>query len=375
MKILLIKTSAIGDVIQTFPVLEYLRNRFPQATIDWVVEQSIAPLLQAHPLIDAVLTIHSKKWRKKIFSYKTWKEIFYSLNALRRMKYDLVFDLQGNLKSGLVALCVRSKVKVGFDAKGVREKANLLFTSHKIQLPSSLEIRTKYVRLVQSHFHDEHPFSSSGILLKLTPSEEAQKQELLSILKEKKRPYWMICFGSKWKSKQLPEVVLKKLLEKSRDRYAPFFLFVYGNGEEKIVAEHLSSSFSPESLLCPSLSLPLWQNMMAECDLILTVDSAALHLAATAQVPSFSVFGPSLASIYKPPGSLHMAVQRACPYKQPFSVRCPKLRSCSEHPCMQETDAEELFRALIEHQKEWQKQATGLEESASHISKRLKTSG
>jgi heptosyltransferase I len=62
--ILIVKTSAIGDVIQTFPVLEYLRRKFPEAKIDWVVEEGIAPLLYAHPQIGEVITIRSKVWRK-----------------------------------------------------------------------------------------------------------------------------------------------------------------------------------------------------------------------------------------------------------------------------------------------------------------------
>lgn len=350
MNILLIKTSAIGDVIQTFPVLEYLRNRFPESKIDWVVEKGIFSLVQAHPLIDDVLTIDSKKWRKSLFSLKTWKEILRSLGALRAKKYDLAFDLQGNLKSGLVSLCVKSKVTVGFDLKGVREKGNLLFTSEKISLPSPLEIRTKYLMLVQSYFKDTALFSSSGVLLNLSVPEEEQKRALLAQFSLQDRPYWMICFGSKWKSKQLPESVLIDLLEKSRDCYHPFFLFVYGNREEKIVAERLTTHFAKRSQLCPPLSLPLWQNIMAKCDLIVTVDSAALHLAGTANVPSFSIFGPSLASIYKPPGKLHQAVQRACPYGQKFETRCPKLRKCVDYPCMQNATAEELFAALRAHQ-------------------------
>src|SRR3989338_583040 len=100
MHILLVRTSAIGDVIQTFPVLEYLHRTYPQAKIDWVVEQPIAPLLEQLRIkgfspLHRVLVIDTKRWRKNIFLREI--KAFYSL--LRAVHYDLVFDCQGNTKS------------------------------------------------------------------------------------------------------------------------------------------------------------------------------------------------------------------------------------------------------------------------------------
>lgn len=133
--ILIVKTSAIGDVIQTFFALEYLQKQFPDAKIDWVAEESIAPLLRAHPMIHRVITIRSKAWAKTLFSKQMWREFFAFFKGLRGTSYDVLFDLQGNGKSALVTLCAKAQEKVGFGRKSVREKCNLLATRRRFDFP------------------------------------------------------------------------------------------------------------------------------------------------------------------------------------------------------------------------------------------------
>ncbi|MCX6989457.1 MAG: hypothetical protein NTX49_00070, partial [Chlamydiae bacterium] len=139
--ILIVKSSAIGDVIQAFQALEYLRRKFPHARIDWVVEVEIAPLLKAHPQIDRVITLSTKRWRKALFSKKTRSELKAFVTELRAIKYDLLFDLQGNTKSAFVTMMARAQQKVGFDYSGVREITNLLVTTKRLKVASGINIR------------------------------------------------------------------------------------------------------------------------------------------------------------------------------------------------------------------------------------------
>lgn len=343
MKILIVKTSAIGDVIQTLPVLDYLRNRFPCARIDWVVEVASQSLLKAHPRLNHVLTIDTKRWRAPLRMWSTIRSIVSSIKALRKTKYDLIFDLQGNLKSAAVTLLAKGTVKVGFDRRGVREKGNLLATNHKIAVDSDLTIQERYLSLVQTYFGTHEPLCSSGVKFTLTAQES---QRLASILQEAvlaKRPRIMVCFGSKWKNKQLRESTLVTLLEKIADAYDPSYLFIFGSAEEEKIANRLHHLFSSRSHVCGGMSLPLWQVLMGESDLVFSVDSAALHLCATTKTPSFSVFGPTQASIYKPVGAQHHFIQGPCPYGRTVLPRCPLLRSCPTGACIQELSAETLF--------------------------------
>ena len=99
--------------------------------------------------------------------------------------------------------------------------------------------------------------------------------------------------------------------------------------------------------LLAKMRLPLWQQFMARMDGVLSVDSSALHLAATVNVPSFSVFGPSRASLYQPVGKNHHSFQALCPYGKSFDKRCPILRSCSTGACLKELSYEELIKTFF----------------------------
>ncbi len=339
--ILLIKTSAIGDVIQTFPVLEYLRRKFPDSQIDWVVEQPISPLLKAHPLVDRVIEVRTKAWRKAPFSEETRSEFSAFVKEMRSTLYDLAIDLQGNTKSAVVTASAKAKVKLGYGWGSVREKSNVLVTNKRLNVAPDLNARLKYLRLVQGYFGDLGEFNAQGVRLNLSDQE---RERLESI--PRKRPQLMVSFGSKWANKRLEHSTLNALLQKIALEYDFSFLFIFGDEEEKKVADELAVSLGERATTVGNLSLPLWQALMWEVHGVIAVDSAALHLCGTTQTPSFSVFGPSLASSYKPLEDRHMAVQGTCPYGRTFVSRCPILRTCATGACIRNLKAEDLFAAF-----------------------------
>ena len=339
MKILIVKTSAIGDVIQSFPTLEYLRAKFPKSQIDWAVESSIAPLLKAHPQIDNVIEIKTRGWRAAPFSGQTQREIRAFSKQLRSTQYDILFDLQGNIKSALVTAHANAKAKVGFGWNTVREKVNLFATNQWIEVPSPENVRLKYLRLVQGYFKESGDFSSNGIHLNISSEEKDRLQDVCSKLQ--KRPRIMVCFGSKWANKRLDETTLMAFLEKISKAFDPSFVLIYGNPKEKKIADHLAASLN--AIAIGHLSLPLWQALMWEMDTVIAVDSAALHLCGTTQVPSFSTFGPTMGTYYKPLEDRHAVLQGPCPYGKQFPSQCPRLRTCKTGACIRDLKAEELF--------------------------------
>ena len=137
MNILIVKTSSIGDIIQAFPVLQYLKIRFPEASIDWVVEKEYQELVQAHPLVRRAIPFGSRLWRKKPLS--SWKSIWGFFKSLRQESYDLLFDLQGNIKSSFITANSRAREKVGLGWKSVPELPNF-FTTRKLTIEANLNI-------------------------------------------------------------------------------------------------------------------------------------------------------------------------------------------------------------------------------------------
>ena len=201
MDILIVKTSSIGDVIQTFPVLEYLKQRYPDAAIDWVIEKEYLSLVQSHPLVRRAIPFSSRTWRKTLLPISTWKEMREFTQMLRQENYDLLFDLQGNTKSGLITGLAKSKEKVGLGRKSVSEFPNLFATRRHIDIDGSLQVQQRYLQMVQKFFADETPFIPTGAVLRMQPEEE---KELASLLVSE-GPKIMVACGSHWPNKKLAE--------------------------------------------------------------------------------------------------------------------------------------------------------------------------
>lgn len=117
MHLLLIKTSSLGDVIHNLPVASDIRRSFPEATIDWVVEEGFAEIPRLHPAVSRVIPVAVRRWRKALWATPTWREIAAYRRQVRRPAsadfYDAVIDTQGLLKSALLAAAARGK-KYGF---------------------------------------------------------------------------------------------------------------------------------------------------------------------------------------------------------------------------------------------------------------------
>jgi heptosyltransferase I len=350
MKILIVKSSALGDIIHAFPVLSYLKLHYPNAQIDWVVEKPFSELLKAHPDIHQIHLIHSKQWRKTAWKKESWSEFNSFMKTLRSQTYDLVLDLQGNVKSGLVTALAKSKKKVGFGYPSVPEWPNILATHLRFNPPKGQNIREDYLFLARSAVGDSERNiennDNMGIELRIDEAQKFIVDQILEspIFQEGKRTKKiMVCLGSQWPNKKLSLPTLTELLHLIGKELNGRFLLIWGTPDEKGEVEQLHQQFLETSLIAPKLSLPTLQRLMQSQDLIITMDSLPLHLAGTTQTPTYSIFGPSLASKYKSTGKHHHSFQGFCPYGKKFEKRCPILRSCKTGSCMKDLSGVVLF--------------------------------
>ncbi len=339
MKFLIIKTSSLGDIVQSFSVLSYLKFRFPDCQIDWIVEAPFAELVRAHPHVNRTLCIRTKVWRKAPWNYIEEMRLF--RKNLREIEYDVVFDLQGNVKSGLATFQARSKHKVGFARGSVSEWPNILFTNHRYQLPPQQNIREDYLFIVKSYFQDFSPFSSQGLSLNITPELQRVTEKILTGLTP---PIVMVCPGSAWRNKQMTESALIDFLKLLQVKLQCHFLLIWGSEDEKKIAERIVQNLSQHAQIVDRLPLPALQNLMNQVDLVVAMDSLPLHLAGTTSTPTFSVFGASSARKYQPAGENHHALQGACPYGRTFDKRCPILRSCATGNCIRALTGLDVFK-------------------------------
>jgi heptosyltransferase-1 len=344
MKILIVKASALGDIIHAFPVVDYIRAIYPNATIHWAVERPFSALVQAHPEIQKAVLIDTKKWRRGFFSSKIRNQIHQFIRDLRQESYDVIFDLQGNTKSGLITGLAKGKKKVGFAWKAVSEWPNLLFTNQKIGIPQGGSVRQNYLEVVQGYFSQHCPQITTNISLKLSAEEE---QQLIAIKKTLPlQPTVMVCHGSNWRNKQLSQEALVDFLKLLQGHLNCHYVFAWGTPQEHQEASELHQHFA-NSIVLDKVSLPILQHLMNEMQLVVAMDSLPLHLAATTQVPTFSVFGASLAARYAPTGLQHLTYQGSCPYGRTFLTRCPILRSCKTGACIRSLSGQTIFAAYL----------------------------
>lgn len=125
-KILLVKTSSMGDVIHNLPVVSDILAHFPEAEIDWVVEESFAGIPALHPGVGEIIPVAVRRWRRNLFSRTVLAEISAFVTRLRSKTYDVVLDTQGLIKSAVIARLAQG-ARCGFDRKSAREPLAALF--------------------------------------------------------------------------------------------------------------------------------------------------------------------------------------------------------------------------------------------------------
>jgi len=141
-KILIVKMSAIGDVIHTLPALNAIRKQFPNARITWLVEEDAADIVLGHKALDRVIVSKRKKWIKELFSLKcghALKNIRNFLKELRNTKYDMIIDFQTLFKSGVMVMLARGEKKIGFNKGMEHAESSHIFYNQRIP-PVSMEI-------------------------------------------------------------------------------------------------------------------------------------------------------------------------------------------------------------------------------------------
>jgi len=357
MRALIVKTSALGDVVLAFPVAQYLKKKFPDIELCWVVESAAEKLVRANPFVDKIFVMQSKRWRKALTSKTTWQQVSAFLRDLREAPFDFVIDLQGNSKSGLVTLLAKSKAKIGFAKDYVSEWPNLLATNKKFPMPQkacATQVREDYLYPIKAFFKEEQlSFPIEPVRLRLSEEQKLQFHKIKSNLSSDDAiEKILIAPGSAWPNKELSATQLIALLQKiaaigKEQGIERRFYFSHGSQAEKALAEKVLQEL-PHASLLPTMDLVVFQNVMGEFDRVVAMDSLPLHLAASIGVPTWSAFGPSLGAKHAPNGPKDRTFQGACPYGKTFTRRCNLMRRCETGACMKEIEPDDLLAAWLQ---------------------------
>jgi heptosyltransferase I len=303
MNILLIKTSSLGDVIHNLPVVNDLLKHHPNASIDWVVEESFADIPKLHPHVNQVYTVAFRRWRRQLFKLRTWQEIKKAVGAISRKKYDLVIDTQGLIKSGI--LCALAKgTKHGYDKRSIREPLASCFYQKKHGISYQQHAVTRNRALVALSLGYDLPTDPPdyGIQAQTLNDSNASKNGLSLPSR-----YAVALHGTSRDSKLWPQtewIDLGRLLTKQG-----FTLVLpWSNQAEFERATHIASNLS-QALVLPKLSIAQLAGVIQNAKIAIGVDTGLSHLAAALNVPTVAIYtdtNPALTGVMQ--GAITQAI-------------------------------------------------------------------
>jgi heptosyltransferase-1 len=343
MRILIIKTSSLGDVIHALPVIDYLHQVSPNCEIDWVVEESFLPILEHNSGIAQLHVIRTRKWRKAPFSAATRTDLKVLYSALRERPYDLVFDIQGNLKSGLIAWLSGCDTRVGFSREVLQEKVNALFTNRRIPFRSiDKNVTDRYLRVISVLFGRDYREMELAGTIASSPEDEAAADRYLASLPD--GLVFVFQVGTTWHTKLWYPEGWSGLARKITAQYPGSTILVnWGGPDEKALAEQIISEVGDSVRLLPWLRIKELIPVLRRVDLVIGGDTGPLYLAAAIGTPTVSYYRATSAVAYAPRGDQHRSVQA--------SMRCAGcgLTSCKKDAeCRTSISVEALFKAVTQ---------------------------
>ncbi len=341
-KILIIRLSAIGDVVDVLPALRCLRSKFPESRVSWLVEDRASEVLTGHPDIDEVIVFPRKKWRREILkvnrALSTLSDVFSFYRKLHGEGYDLVLDFQGNLKSGIMDLITGTENRIGF-GKGFCKEFNYLFTRYKAYPQNKREHRIDKNLSLLKQLDIETTFQIPELPTSMSDQEYISK----FIENNNKRSVPLIiinpCTSEYGSYKRWSTLNYARLADMILEKYDVKMIFTWGPNELEIVNEIVAHMKQKALVSCKTTMKQLIE-LIRRADLYIGGDTGPLHIASTLCIPIVAIFGPKDPILYGPYNENAAIISKELPCSP-----C-RDRTCSDPECLTTILPEEVFQAV-----------------------------
>lgn len=307
MRILIVRTSALGDVVHALPVLTALRRHLPRARIAWVVEEAMAPVLAGHPGLDELISVRLRHWGKAPFSRRTVRELGAFLAALDRFSPDVTLDLMGNHKAGVISALTLSDRRIGAARRSRREPSSAVWISEPVA-PRGMHAVDRMLSLLDGLGLPAEPadFGPDQIFRGEIPS---AAREIFAAHPE---PFVLIHPGAGWPNKIYPPERWGEVARRLREATGLPTLVALARGEETLArAVEASSGGTARAVAAPDL--PTLAALLRRARMVLGGDSGPTHLAQALGTPILMVMGPTDPERNGPYGAPERAVWRLLP--------------------------------------------------------------
>jgi len=286
-RFLVVRLGSLGDIVHALPATASLRDTFPQARIDWLVESRWAELLELNPDLSNVFLVDTRSWRRVPLSPATWRSVGALRRTLREARYDSAIDFQGLYKSAVLAKLSGAEKRIGF-AKGIaKESGAARFYTEEVQPPTGVHVIEMNRALARAAGAGE---TQVRFALPTSAEDEAKVEEILGA--HHLTEFVVLSPGGGWGSKCWPVeryAALHNALARERGWRT---VLNAGPGEEKLV-----SAFQAQARVTKPVQLTLTLRqlvaLLKRAKVLVSGDTGPLHLAAVLGTPVVGLYGPT----------------------------------------------------------------------------------
>jgi len=319
--ILIIKPSALGDIVHSLPFLAVVKKKFPHAKIDWVVAHGLHEFLEGHPMINRLWVIKKDQWKKLRHLKHTLGEIKELKKGLKDSKYDVSIDLSGLLRSGIISHFSNAKIRLGFKES---DEGSPFFYTHKIHGSMKIHAIDRYLEIarfmgcsIDKIDYPFAPYDPNPPILKQLPSAYA----VMCPSAGKPANRWQAeKFGRLAAKLKLPTIVIASL------------------SEADIAQEVVQNSKGKAISIAGKTGLKDLVALIANASFFICNDTGPMHIAAALDISVFAIFGPANPIRTGPYGSIHTVIQ-----KNIDCAPCYAKQPCSHFKCMNELSVDDVF--------------------------------
>jgi heptosyltransferase-1 len=328
MKVLIVKVSALGDIVHALPVLAWLKSADPAMEIDWLVEKSFAPLLEGHPLLHKIVILDTRGWRKQGAFWAVHGSLG-MIRQLRREHYDVALDLQGDSKSGIFTRLSGASQRFGFAKDSVREWQNLLTTNHRVTLTTTEHhISERSLAVARAALPGGHDHSLSGPLPN-RPEAARQVEIQLAEYGLADRKIFVLHYGTTWPTKLWAVKQWQKLLRLLCAETDLVSVLTWGGVEDQSVVEKIAATTDTRTVIWPRGTLPELAALMARSVVVIGGDTGPVHIAAAVDTPTVSLYRVTDSVRNGPRGAKHIRLQTPLQCSLCLRKECKRDMECS----------------------------------------------
>jgi len=335
MKVLLVKTSSLGDLIHCMPAVQDLSEQCPDIELHWLVEEGFRDIPTWHPFVKKVHCYANRRWRKSKFSKQTRQEIKALKQQLRAEQFDKVIDAQGLLKSALPVRWLKGE-KYGYDRHSIREPIAAFFYDKRFSISLKKTAITRNRALLAWAFDysvDEQSPVNFGLKLERPAS-----------LPKLKTPYTILLHGTNWLSKVWPiahwQQLARELIASGRNVYIPF-----SNDDEKQRAEFIAKDSG--ALVLEKMSLSTLTYIIQESLSVVGCDTGLSHISAALAKPTVVVYGASNSKLTGVIGQFSQSLQSDKACSPCMKSECPLVQDQSAIPCYDSVNVDQVLTSLV----------------------------